>query len=129
VQLQEIPVVQWSNVSPLYLDLAQADDPFEALERQKALRLRERTDEARAFVRGSLTPGEERVVALLARHGWSDQQIAESLSLSPRTVEEHLRSAYRKAENHWEMETVDRERLITLLNFFYTLSENTGKPA
>jgi CRISPR-associated protein (TIGR02584 family) len=129
VQLLEIPVVQWSNIAPVLLDLAQTADPFEALDRQRELRLRERVEAARAFIRGALTPAEERVVARLVIHGQSDHELAASLNLSPRTVEAHLRSTYQKAANHWELESVDRERLITLLNFYYLLNQNTGNPA
>ena len=122
VHLISIPVVQWSNISPMLLDMAEIDDPFEALKRQNELRLAERLEEVRAFVRGSLTPAEERVVALLVREGISDNKIAERLVLSPRTVEQHLRSSYLKAAAHWNLPNVNRSQLITLLNMFYSLT-------
>jgi CRISPR-associated Csx14 family protein len=121
VHLVPIPVVLWWRVSPVMLDLIQYEDPFDALERQKALRLAERMEEARGFVRGALTPAEERVVALLVREGQSDQEMAEKLSLSPRTVEQHLRSAYLKAANHWMLEDVKRAQLVALLSLFYSV--------
>ena len=122
VHLIHIPLVQWSNISPILLDLAQCDDPFEALRRQQELRLSERLEEARAFVLGSLTPAEERAVTLLVREGLSDTDIAARLVISPRTVEGHLRSAYVKAANHWELPSVNRSQLIALLNLYYTMS-------
>jgi CRISPR-associated Csx14 family protein len=136
VHLIPIPVVQWSTVSPMLLDLGEIEDPFEALSSQRELRLAERMEDARSFVRGALTPAEERVVALLVKEGMSDSKIANQLVLSSRTVEEHLRSAYQKAEAHWELEDVNRTHLIVLLNLYYTFQttptnkpRNTGNPA
>jgi DNA-binding CsgD family transcriptional regulator len=121
VHLVEIPVVQWSHVSPMLLDLSEIEDPFKALERQKELHLKEQLDQQRAFVRGSLTPAEERVAAMLVREGLSDNEIAERLYLSPRTVEQHLRSAYTKAAAHWELVSVSRTQLVALLGLYYTV--------
>ncbi|MEV4249001.1 LuxR C-terminal-related transcriptional regulator [Streptosporangium canum] len=42
-----------------------------------------------------LSPREEEIVDLLAL-GWTNKKIAESLQLSPRTVERHLSAAMRK---------------------------------
>jgi CRISPR-associated Csx14 family protein len=119
VNLVAIPVIHWSTVSPIFLDLSEIDDPLAALERQKSLHLAERLEQGRAFIRGSLTPAEGRVVALLVRQGLSDNQIAEELVISPRTVEQHLRSIYTKAANSWGLEGVNRAQLIALLNLIY----------
>ena len=70
---------------------------------------------------GSLTPGERRVVRLLVQEGLSDVDIADRLSLSPRTVEQHLRTAYSKAAAHWDLMDVTRTHLIALLNLYFTL--------
>ncbi len=127
--LLPIPVLQWSTVSPMLLDLAEIDDPYAALERQRGLRLRERMEEARAFVHGALTPAEGRVVSLLVREGLSDAEIAGRLSVSPRTVEQQLRAAYQKAAAHWELAAVSRAQLIALLNLYFLSTENTGNSA
>lgn len=128
VHLIAVPVIQWSKVSPLLLDLGGVEDPYQALARQQSRHLAERLEDARAFVLGALTPAEERVVALLVREGLSDREIGARLSLSSRTVEQHLRAAYQKAAAHWELDNVHRSQLITLLNFFYT-TQNRGNSA
>lgn len=75
----------------------------------------------------NLTPAEERVVALLVHDGQSDVEIAAHLGISSRTVEQHLRSAYRKAAAHWNMENVNRAGLVVLLGYYYLLNNPTGK--
>jgi CRISPR-associated Csx14 family protein len=113
-----IPVTLWSWVSPVMAALGEVDDPFEAVERVRALQLAERMEQARGFVLGALTPAERRVAALLVREGLSDQEIAARLVVSPRTVEQHLRAAYRKAEAHWEVSGVGRMQLAALLGMY-----------
>jgi CRISPR-associated Csx14 family protein len=121
VHLIDIPVILWGQVSPVLTDLNEIEDPFEAVERVRQLRLGEKLEQARSFVLGSLTAAERRVVDLLVREGLSDIEIAERLVLSPRTVEGQLRSAYRKAADHWALEEVKRAGMIALLNLYYNL--------
>lgn len=126
VHLVSIPVIQWSQASPIHADLRHIEDPLEAIGRVKALKLNEKVANIRSFVLGSLTAAERRVVEVLVVEGASDQAIAERLTLSPRTVEQHLRSAYVKACTHWELEEVSRAQLIALLQLYYAtrLREN-----
>lgn len=119
VHLIQIPVVLWSHTAPAFLDLGNIDDPFDALERQRNLRLDEMMDAQRGFVNGVLSGAEERVVRLLVEHGYTDQQIAEKLSLSHRTVSDHLQSAYHKATSHWNLPSINRAQLVSLLSLFY----------
>jgi DNA-binding CsgD family transcriptional regulator len=114
-----IPVIRWSQVSPLLSGLSQVDDPFEAIARVERLQLAERMEQARSFTRGALTFAEEKVVALLVGEGLSDAEIAGRLGLSPRTVGDHLSSAYQKAANHWELADVGRTQLVQLLYLYY----------
>lgn len=120
VHLVSIPVIPWSSLSPVFTNLSGIQDPYTALEQVARLRLRERYDEARIFALSLLTPAEQRVVRLLALEGLSDQEIAERLMVSPRTVEQHLRAAYAKAEEHWQVEKITRTQLIALLQYFFS---------
>jgi len=122
-RLISVPILRWSNLSPILTDLSEIDDPFQAIERQSRLRLREQIEMARAFVGGVLSPAERRVVRELVKHGGGDIEIAEQLSLSPRTVERHLGEAYAKAAVHWGLTTVTRAQLVALLNLFFQLQE------
>ena len=120
-RLVRVPVLRWSTISPVLTDLSQIDDPFEAAEQQRTLQLRQTLDEARAFVLGALSGAERLVVKLLAREGLTDEQIAERLSLSPKTVGHHLSSTYAKARAHWQLEEVGRHQLIALLQLYFVL--------
>jgi len=124
VHLIEVPFILWSRISPVLGDLGQMDDPHKAVERVRQLQLVERMETIRSFVLGVLTPAEQRVVALLVAQGLTDKQLAGRLSLSARTVEQHLRTAYTKAANHWELESVNRTQFVSLLNLYYHLGGN-----
>lgn len=126
VSLVPIPIILWNRFSPLSSDLLEIEDPFEALQRVEGLRLHEKREAARTFILGTLTPAERRVVEILVLEGLSDQEIGERVFLSPRTVEQHLRSAYTKAANHWEVEDINRAQLVGLLQLYYStqLREN-----
>jgi CRISPR-associated protein Csx14 len=126
VSLVPVPVIRWSGISPMLSELRDIEDPFGALKRVEELRLREKFDAARTFILGSLTPAERRVVEILVKEGLSDQEIGERLFLSPRTVEQHIRSAYSKAAAHWEVANVNRAQLVGLLQLYFAarLGEN-----
>jgi CRISPR-associated Csx14 family protein len=120
VRLVSIPVIPWSSLSPMFTYLSNIQDPYAAIDQVARLRLRERYDEARIFVLSLLTPAEQRVVRLLALEGLSDQEIADRLVVSPRTVEQQLRAAYTKAEEHWQVGKITRTQLIALLQYFFS---------
>jgi CRISPR-associated Csx14 family protein len=126
-RLIEIPVIPWGRLSPVFDALRDVTDPFEAARRLAALRLREQWDAARIFLLTKVTAAEREVLDLLARDGLSQTEIAERLSLSPRTVEGHLRSAYRKAADHWDMSDVNQAQLVRLLSPFYQWEEKGMK--
>lgn len=133
VHLLDIPVLLRNLISPALGELSQVEDARQALDKLRRLDLEARLSQARGFVLGSLTHGEARVVELLVRAGAGDAEIAAKLCLSARTVEQHLRAAYQKAANHWELESVNRAQLIALLSLYYSFHdggrEDTGKYA
>lgn len=120
--LLPIPLILWSQVSPILTGLDQEDDPYAAAEKARKLQLNQRLESARAFMLGALTPAERRVTECLLRSGGSDQEIAQALNLSPRTVEQHLRAAYTKAALHWDLPGVNRSQLIHLLSLYFTFT-------
>lgn len=130
VHLIPVPVLTWSTVSPLLAGLRDMQDPFEALAHVKKLRLTEKMQQCAIFYHQVLSPAEQKVVTHLVLVSGSDQEIGNALSLSPRTVEQHLRSAYQKAADHWQLvDTPGRTQLVSLLSYFLTIQENTGKTA
>jgi CRISPR-associated protein (TIGR02584 family) len=118
-RLIPIPLISWGRLSPVFDVLRTVENPFEAANRLADLRLREQWDQARIFVLTGLSGAERPVVELLVRDGLSQSEISERLTLSPRTVEQHLRSAYRKAADHWGLELVNQTQLVRLLMPFW----------
>ncbi len=119
-RLISIPVIAWGRLSPVFDILRSVDDPFAAAKQLSDFRLREQWDIARIFVLTKLTPSESAVAALLVQDGLRQSEIAERLGVSLRTVENHLRSIYRKAEEHWKAENINQARLARMLGLFFS---------
>lgn len=120
VRLIPIPFVPWGRLSPVFDILRESNDPFNAAETLQGFRLHEQWDAARIFVLTKLTPAESSVAALLVQDGLRQNEIAGRLGISLRTVESHLRAVYRKAEDHWEVENINRARLARLLGLYFS---------
>jgi DNA-binding NarL/FixJ family response regulator len=73
-------------------------------------------------VRDSLTAGERRVVDLVAR-GWTNKEVADALSLRPKTVEWALTKVYRK------LEVRSRTELVLKLASIPAISLDDGRQA
>lgn len=115
VNLVEIPVLLWSNLSPAYLLLNEVVDPLEAIERYRSIHLEERIENGRIFILSILSPAEQQVVELLVSGGLTDVEIGRILHLSQRTIESHIKSARMKAENYFGLSSINRAGLISLL--------------
>lgn len=118
-----IPVIPWGRLSPVFDVLRAVDDPFTAAEQLSRLRLREQWDLSRIFVLTKLSASESNIVKLLVNEGLNQAEIALRLALSPRTVEQHLRSAYRKAAEHWQMVDINQAQLIRLLSVYFSSAQ------
>jgi CRISPR-associated Csx14 family protein len=118
-RLIPIPVVAWGQLSPVFDALRDEDDPQQAAERLRQLRLRDQWDQARIFVLTKLSAAERRVVEPLVRDGLSNDELGARLCLSERTVEQHLRAAFAAAADHWELPSMNRTQLVALLRLYY----------
>jgi len=105
VTLVPIPVLRWSNVSPVATELALREDPWEALQAQRRMRQMEDQRRKREFVEHWLTPAECEVVRL-ASQGLDNAAIAERLHKAEKTVANQLTGVYSKL-HEWRGYRID----------------------
>ncbi len=103
VKLVPIPIIPWSDVDPILTLIAREEDPFEAAGLVKALRERRRRYTLRLFIKGYLSPAEQKVLRVVVEKGGSLRELAGALNKSPRTVEHQLQSIYRKIKNNQDL--------------------------
>jgi len=124
--LIHVPVLRWSEISPALTNLMLSDDPFDALQRQDAMRRSEALRAARTFVEQELSDAERAIVELVVREGLTDAEVAERTHRSTRTVGHHLSSAYRKACAYFGLSKADRHTLMALLSTHFALAAACG---
>jgi CRISPR-associated Csx14 family protein len=95
--LVPVPVIRWTDRSPLEMGLAQAETPEEALREQETLR---RDMRCELFLKGELTPSEREVALLLAR-GLSNRAIAVHRGTKMNTVTKQVSAIYDKWRVHF----------------------------
>ena len=93
--LVPVPVLRWGTVSPVLTELAMREDPWEAIQAQRAMQRDEDRRRKREFVEHWLTPAEREVVRLACR-GLDNAAIARQLEKAESTVANQLTSIYAK---------------------------------
>ncbi|MSP14463.1 MAG: hypothetical protein EXR62_16105 [Chloroflexi bacterium] len=128
-RLVRIPVLGLGSLASPLATLLATDDPVQAVERQQDRLSHEQQAQRREFYEERLTPAEQRVVAEMLRQSLatrghpSYQDIGRSLHLSPRTVEHHLRAAYKKYQAFLKLSPevrVDRAALTVFLAPYFS---------
>jgi CRISPR-associated Csx14 family protein len=98
--LVPVPVIRWTDRSPLEAGLAQAETPQEALREQETLR---RDMQVELFLKGDLTPAEREVAHLLAQ-GLSNEAIAAHRGTEMNTVTKQVSAVYGKWRTFFGLE-------------------------
>ncbi len=124
--LVELPVMALQVLAPDLFNFAPSTPPLETFAQIHALQVQRHISKGAKFVEQKLTPSQWRVVKTLLAHKETDQALALRLKLSPKTIESHLREAYAKANEHWEITTVRREVLVALLQPYFDAQHLQG---
>ena len=95
VWLVPVPVLRWGSVSPVLTELALREDPWEAIQAQRAMQWEEDRRRKREFLESWLTPAEREVVRLACR-GLDNAAIARQLGKAEKTVANQFTSIYAK---------------------------------
>ena len=117
-RLVPVPVLRWSQISPALTELAQIDDPFDAVQSQEKRLRADAQQRAREFVQTVLTPAEREAVTLVVREGLTNRQTGERLCRSDRTVGHQLSSAYSKLRECYDLPHADRYTLTAVLGVY-----------
>lgn len=115
VALVPVPFIPWSALAPGVAELVLREDPWAAMLQIRAWQERGGWAQARLFLDRELTGAEKMVVELLVATGFSNQELARKLHLSPKTVANRISTAREKARSFFGLEQVDRARLVALL--------------
>lgn len=93
--LVPVPVLRWSAVSPVLTELALREDPWEAIQAQRAMRQEEDRRRKREFLEEWLTRAEREVVRLVCQ-GLDNAAVARQLHKKEKTVINQLTTIYDK---------------------------------
>ncbi len=104
--LVPIPVIRWTDRSPLETGVAHANSPQEALQEQE---LQRRDLRLQLFLRGELTP-DERAIAHLLAAGLSNSDIALHRQVKKNTVEKQISQIYDKWRAYWDLPPTSQPR-------------------
>ena len=125
VWLVPVPVLRWSSVSPVMTELALREDPWEAIQAQRAMQRREDRQRKREFLERWLTPAEKDVTRL-AVEGLDNAAIAKRLGKAEKTVANQLTSVYAKLHEWRGFRTdvpVSRAVLVAEFAMYFALEE------
>ncbi len=100
MEMVEVPVLRWADAGTAAALLEQ-DDPWGALERQKALSQGESARRAKEFLNHWLTKRERELTLLLVRTGLDNAGLARELGKREQTVANQLTAVYKKFEE-WQ---------------------------
>lgn len=125
VTLVPVPVLRWGSVSPVLTELALREDPWEAIQAQRAMQREEDRRRKREFVEHWLTPAEGEVVRL-ACQGLDNAAIARRLGKAEKTVANQLTPIYAKL-HEWrgfrDDVPVSRSVLVAEFAMYFALEE------
>jgi len=125
VWLVPVPVLRWSYVSPVLTELALRQDPWEAIQVQRAIRQEEEWRRKKEFVEHYLTPAERKVARLVCL-GLDNAAIGRRLGKSEKTVANQLTAIYAKLHEWRGYRTdvpVSRAVLVAELAGYFASSE------
>ena len=100
MEMVEVPVLRWADAGTAAALLEQ-DDPWVALQRQKALTQGETARRVQEFLHYRLTKRERELTLLLVRTGLDNAGLARELGKREQTVANQLTAVYRKFEE-WQ---------------------------
>lgn len=100
MEMVEVPVLRWTDAGTVAA-LLELDDPWAALQRQRALTQGDAARRAKEFLDRWLTKRERELTLLLVRTGMDNVGLARELGKREQTVANQLTAVYRKFEE-WQ---------------------------
>lgn len=116
VTLVPIPIVHWSSVPPSLTEIGSLPTPEQALTAINRRQTRALQQQVETFIQSTLTKRERAIVeTAVANHTWTYKEIAEHHGCSPKTIDTHMQSAYRKLEVAFALDKANRAALVKIL--------------